>query len=301
MSEIDDNVVSWDDSVVPSQDTNKEKKQTSRSMKLNKRKIGVIGNNYLSDAMRSAFDSKLTEKKQVASSELSSLIEWKPNLVFVCQDIPFLKTDVLDDASFIDTIIKLAKTEAGICIKTSINIDIYNKIVAAVGEQYVETRIVYSPEVEEDALSILNSEFVMIGGSMSAVKSYNEILMSSTVLSMKEVLFDTISNIILTKLGLSGFKAVKQTFFNQFHQFIMDLGNTNPTTIRKMMLKHPMISDTTLTLPTFVRAQSDPETSFKQSISFGGEYSNTDVKLLVGMTDKLSVVDECVNLRNLKD
>lgn len=301
MSGNDENVVSWDDSVSPSQDTSKEKKQTSRSMQLNKRKIGVIGNNYLSDAMRSAFDSKLTEKKQVIPSELSSLIEWKPNLVFVCQDIPFLKTDVLDDASFIDTIIKLSKTEAGICIKTSINMDIYNKMVAAIGEQYVQNKMVYSPEVEENALSILNSEFVMIGGSVQAVKAYNDILMNSTVFSMKEVLFDTIPNIVLTKLGLSGFKAVKQTFFNQFHQFVMDLGNTNPTTIRKMMLKHPMISDTSLTLPIFVQAQSDPDISFKQSISFGGEYSNTDVKLLVGMTDKLSVVDECVNLRNLKD
>jgi len=292
MSDNDEKIISWDDVDQP-----KRKKQSQ-----NKFRIGILGQNYLAQSVRVSLDTKSIDYKHLDAHDIDALVDWQPALVFVCTDIPLLPNNSVDDAVFIDNILKLSKkTDSGICIKTTINHDTFNTLTAAVGNPFIQTKVVYSPEVSENMDDILNGEFVLLGGAAASVKSLKEIMMNVTSYSMKEIITDTIPNIIFTKLGLSGFKAVKQTYFNQLHQTILDIGGSNPTAVRRLMLRHPLLTDITLTIPTYIRASVDSEVSYKQAISYGGEYANSDVKLLVGMTDKLTVLDECVNIRNLKD
>jgi UDP-glucose 6-dehydrogenase len=264
--------------------------------------LGIIGDNYLADSIRAGLDSKTSEHKQVIYKDIESLFEWQPQVIFICLDVPFLKNGSSDDAEFVDTILRISKTtKSGICIKTSINIDTLNKLISAVGKEFMDNKVVYSPELYEDTESVLNSDFVFLGGSPNATAALRDVLYMHSFFQMKEVVMDTIHNVVFAKLGLSGYRAVKQTFFNQLHQTIVDVGGSNPTAVRRLMLKHPIMMDTSVTLPTFVKAQSDASASYKQTISYSGEYANSDVRLLSGMTDKLSVLDECINLRNLKD
>ena len=295
----DDNIVSWEE--IETNTPNKKKTKKSPPQPTT-RKIAIVGDNYLADCMRAGIDSKTAELNQVSVADLESLYDWQPQVTFICLDIPFLNNGSPDDAVFIDTMLRLSKsTTSGICIKTSINIDTMNKMTSALPKEYVETKVAYSPEISEDIESILNSEFVMIGGSKNCVSAIREILTVHSFFSMKEVVMDTMQNIAFAKLGLSGFKAVKQTYFNQLHQTIVDVGGSNPTAVRRLMMKHPMMTDAAVTLPTFVKAQTDANASYKQTISYGGEYTNSDVRLLSAMTDKLTVLDECINIRNLKD
>jgi hypothetical protein len=297
--EQDSNIVSWEE-LEPEKSKNQKIKKPTPTPSL--RKLGIVGDNYLADCMRAGLDSKTSECKQVMYDDLETLFQWKPQVVFVCLDIPFLKNGASDNAAFIDTILRISKsTSSGVCIKTSINIDTLNTLLSAVGKEYMDNKVVYSPELSENVESVLNSEFVMLGGSPKATAALREVLFMHSFFQMKEVVMDTIHNVVFAKLGLSGFKAVKQTYFNQLHQTIVDVGGSNPTAVRRLMMKHPIMTDASVTLPTFVKAQTDVSASYKQTISYGGEYANSDVKLLVGMTDKLSVLDECVNLRNLKD
>jgi len=296
--EQDDNIVSWEE-IEPNKSKNQKVKKSAVPTL---RKLGIIGDNYLADSIRAGLDSKTSEHKQVIYKDIESLFEWQPQVIFICLGVPFLKNGSSDDAEFVDTILRISKTtKSGICIKTSINIDTLNKLISAVGKEFMDNKVVYSPELYEDTESVLNSDFVFLGGSPNATAALRDVLYMHSFFQMKEVVMDTIHNVVFAKLGLSGYRAVKQTFFNQLHQTIVDVGGSNPTAVRRLMLKHPIMMDASVTLPTFVKAQSDASASYKQTISYSGEYANSDVRLLSGMTDKLSVLDECINLRNLKD
>jgi hypothetical protein len=74
----------------------------------------------------------------------------------------------------------------------------------------------------------------------------------------------------------------------------------SPSVIRKSAetLKDSVID----TIPTFIRAQSENgDITYKKARTYQGEYDNYDVGVFVGMTDKLPLLDECVNYRNIKE
>lgn len=265
-------------------------------------RIGIVGKNYLSQSVKVSADPKSCELLEIeGTKELDSLIEWRPNLVFICTDIPLLKNDSLDDAEFINTVSKISKqTEAGVCIKTSLNIETFERLVSAVGIDSVMNKLIYSPEIEETLEGVLNSETVLVGGYGKALESHVDVLTNLSTYLMKNVITGSFNTIIFTKLGLSGWKAVKQTYFNQLHNAIMDIGGANPSTVRRNILKSKG-KDDHLVLPVFFRSQSDDSVTLKQARAYGGEYLNSDVKMFVSMIDKLPLLEECINLRNLKD
>jgi len=278
-------------------------KEVAAAAAAGKLKIGIIGDNYLADATRASFDTKVTDVNHVTDGEsMSELIQWKPNVVFICTDIPLLKNDALDDAQFINNVLMVANhTVAGVCVKTTINNETIERLVSAVGLEWYANKLVYSPEVHETAEEVLNGRYILLGGSPSALEAHQEILRNNAYLSMKEIFTGSLETIAYAKLGLAGFKAVKQTFFNQFHNAILDMGGANPTHVRRIIESHPEFTNSLMSIPTFIRSTVSSEVSIKQSKSYGGEYANSDVKMLTSMTDRLTLLDECINLRNLKD
>lgn len=269
-----------------------------------KMRVGIIGDNHIADAFRISFDPKVTEVMHEKDSliDLDQLCAWKPNTVVVCTDIKFTKKgQILDDAEFINVIAKLAKqTEAGILIKTPINFDTVNRIIQATDNDFLNSKIVYSPEIGETVQEILENEYVLLGGASKATDAVTEILEKATLFSMKEVIVSNLGAVIFTKLGLSAYKAVKQTFFNQFNEVITSTSRVNPTEVRRNMLTFPAFHDNTLAIPSFIRAQVDDLLSPKQAKSFKGEYNNADVKMLLDMSDQISILDECINFKNIK-
>ena len=101
---------------------------------------------------------------------------------------------------------------------------------------------------------------------------------------------------VLIKLASCAYKAVKQTFFNQLHDVAQEYA-VSPTVVRKSV--ESIRDELADSIPTLVRARLD-DVTFKKAKSFGGEYGNYDVGVFVGMTDKMPLLDECVNYRNLK-
>ena len=301
-----DEVVSWDE-VSGDAGTNINsvsviRGEDSEAKQQGKLRGSVIGTNYLADATRISFDSKLNDVYTVDSEdELDSLIEYKPQVVFVCVDLPLLKNDTIDDAALIAMITRISKeTPAGVCLKTTINVETSDRIAAATGGDWFVKKFVYSPELGETVEDVLASDTLFIGAIPEVVEAHQKIMYSGTVLLPSRVITGTVNEVIFTKLGLVGFKAVKQTFFNQLHQAILDIEGANPSTVRQMLM-HTIENDNILMIPTFIRAQADSELTMKQARSFAGEFANTDAKMLSSMTDRLTVLEECINLRNLKD
>ena len=298
----EDQVVSWEEmqsSVPPGVTMEKSSPNEQGNAKL---RVGIVGNNHLADATRICFDSKLNDVYTVDShNEIDSLVEYKPQVVFVCVDLPLLKNDTIDDAALIAMISRLSKeTPAGVCLKTAINVETSDRIAAATGGEWFVKKFVYSPELGETVDDVLADDVLMVGGMPDVVEAHVKIMQSGTVLLPAKVLNGSVNEIIFAKLGAVGFKAVKQTFFNQLHQAILDIEGANPSVVRQLM-REMIEHDNVLMIPTFIRAQADSELTMKQVRSFAGEFANTEVKMLSSMTDRLTVLEECINLRNLKD
>lgn len=263
----------------------------------------VIGSNYIARAINASMDAKSTDIQMVDDLDgLDEMLAWRPNIVFVCTDIPLMKNDTLDDSNFINIVNKVAKgSQAGVCIKTTINVETIDRLISTVGQEWFVNKVVYSPELGETSESVLNNDLLFMGGHPDALDALSDIIRHTTHMSSAEVLTGTPHEVVFASLGIAGFKAVKQTFFNQFHQSVIDIEGANPMIVRRMMEKSPIMTDKSLMVPTFVRAMCEDEMLMKKARAYGGEYSNTAVKMMVGMTDRLTVLDECINLRNLKD
>tara|TARA_R110000868_G_scaffold94549_1_gene260806 strand:+ start:21709 stop:22692 length:984 start_codon:yes stop_codon:yes gene_type:complete len=280
-----------------------EERLAEEAARKGKLRVAIIGDNYLSDATRIMFDQKITDVYPVTSeSDVDLMIEFKPQVVFVCMDLPLMKNDTIDDSHLIKLIGRLAKeTPAGVCLKSTITVETSDRIAAAVGGEWFVNKFIYSPEVGETVEEVLAGKVLFVGAASEKVsEAHISIIQSGTCVLPSTTLVGTINEIIFTKLGLVGFKAVKQTFFNQLHQAILDVEGANPSVVRQQ-LASIMEQDNVLMIPTFIRSQADSDITMKKARSYGGEYANKDAKLLASMTDTLTVLEECINLRNLKD
>ena len=270
-----------------------------------KLRVGIVGDNLLGRASDVAFNTKATERLVVSGIEqLDELIGWKPTLAVICMDIPLRKNDSLDDSDFLNIVNTLIKRiDCGICIRSTLNIETIQRLIMSLGMEVFEAKVTYMPDVSDSTSlgDILAPKFSLVGGSEKAVGAFMQLIKHTTHLSTQDLAVGTIFEVAYAKLGISGFKAVKQTYFNQLHDTILDVKNANPTIVRRMMEQAPDLTDTSLMIPTFIRAGVDPDVTYKQARSFGGEYLNRDVRMLVGMTDKIPLVDECVNYKNLEE
>lgn len=271
----------------------------------NRLRVGIVGDNLLAYAADVAFNTKSTERKIVTSAaDVDELIAWRPTLAIICSEIPLLKNDTLDDADFLNTVNKLVKQlDCGICIRSTLNIETIERLIMSLGFEVFNAKVIYMPEVSDSQNlgDILAADFAMVGGGEKALPAFMDLVKHTTHLSAQTVVTGTVFEVAYAKLGLAGFKAVKQTFFNQMYDTILDVKNANPAIVRRLMEKAPELTDRSTMIPTFIRARVDETVSYKQARAYAGEFLNHDVRMLVGMTDKMPLLDECINFKNLKD
>lgn len=268
-------------------------------------RVGIVGDNLLGRSTEVAFNTKSTERMLVAGPmDVDELIAWRPGLAVICFDIPLLENDTLDDADFLNVVSKLVKqADSGICIRSTLNIETIERLMMALGPEVFNAKVTYMPEMSDlqSLNEILCAEYTMVGGSEKALGAFMRLIKHTTHFSSQTAVTGSIFEVAYAKLALAGFKAVKQSFFNQMYDTILDCKNANPAIVRRMVEKAPELTDRSVMVPTFIRAQSSDEVSYKQARSYAGEYLNHDVRMLVGMTDKLPILDGCVNYKNLKD
>ena len=267
-------------------------------------RIGIVGSNAIAKATHIAYDTKNVDRMMIDGiAELDSLIDWRPTIVFVCNDIPLLKNETLDDADFLNTVNKLVRgSGAGICIRNTINTETVERLIQALSWDIVNAKVIYNPVFEDtdNIGKLLTPEIEYLGGDEKAISAHVNILKHTTYFSAQQMSVGSIFDVVYAKLAVVGFKAVKQTFFNQLHDAILDCGGANPSIVRRMVEKSPDLVDRSVMVPTYVRSRASDEVSYKQARSYSGEFENADVKMFVGMTDKLPLLDECINYKNLK-
>jgi hypothetical protein len=232
--------------------------------------------------------------------DIDELINWQPSLTFICTELPIKSNGLQDDVDFITNIQKLEKqTAGGICVKCVLSPDTMGRAIMALQEQTLEMRFIYNPELVEsgDMVAILNNaDRHLVAGTPGAISAHMQFFNMTSLYTFNGVVQCGLMEGAILKMASTAYKAVRQTFFNQLRD-VADEYQVSPNVIRKSVenLKENLAES----VPTMIRAQMD-DVTYKKAKSFSGEYDNYDVSVFVGMTDKMPLLDECVNYRNLK-
>jgi hypothetical protein len=272
--------------------------------KQEKIKIGIIGSNTLTKYVQIQFDSPRFLFKVVDLTDnntIDDLTEWKPNLTFVCVDIPTKKNDLQDDAVLLDIVKKLqANTNGGICLKSTITPETLERVLGCMTRETYENRFIYNPELVDttNLEEMLNNTSDVIGGSEKAIEQHLAFSGIFSIATKDMAVRCSPFDACFIKLALSGYKAVAQTYFNQLADTCYEYEMTNYAIVKKTVDAYVQKAQPSLSTPTFIRAKIDKDISAKKAKAYGGEYLNEEVRVFAGMTDKLSLLDTCYNIRN---
>lgn len=269
-----------------------------RPEKTTKLKIAFFGNNPGVEAARLAFESD-----QILTSdfdELEEMIKWQPQVIYVAWENEFMKNGQPDDMPMMEFFQKISyECPAGICFKSPLTSETYRRLGEYCGLGWVDKKFVYMPDVADTVDEILRQDRIIVGGSENSTRALLDIIRTNSALSMREVLVEGVETVIAYKMAVSGFQAVKQTFFNQLFDFALEEMNVSPYALRRIVMDTPQVKDPLNTLPTRLRASTEDLTT-KQLRSLGGEYRNEDIRLFLSATDKMPILEDSVNLKNLK-
>lgn len=230
--------------------------------------VVVIGSdeNALAQSTYCAFNvPKGVETHLFSSDKIEEALNVAPNLVFWCEEIRVKKNDILDDADFLAAVQKFVRgTGSGICIRSTINIDVHDRLMMALTREGVDAKVVYMP----DALG----DVQLIGGAPETIEQQVRILETASWFRTKNMMYGTIAEVTYAYLAVSGYRLVEQRYFDDLHEAVMDMKGANPMVVNRLTtsaLGHG-------TTPTWV-------SNF--------EY---DGRIFTGATDKLSLIEHCL-------
>lgn len=269
-----------------------------RPEKTTKLKIAFFGSNPGIDAARIVYESDMITTSDF--DDLEEMIKWQPQVIYVAWENKFMKNGQPDDMPMMEFFQKISyECPAGICFKSPLTSETYRRLGEYCGLGWIDKKFVYMPDIADTVDEILRQDRLIVGGSENSTRALLDIIRNNSALSMREVLVEGVETVIAYKMAVSGFQAVKQTYFNQLFDFALEEMNVSPYALRRIVIDTPQVKDPLNTLPTRLRASTEDLTA-KQLRALSGEYRNEDIRMFLSATDKMPILEECVNLKNLK-
>lgn len=242
-------------------------------------KVAVIGgDDVLTTATASAFNvPKGVEVTTSGVDDIDDVVKSKPNVVFWCGQIAVKKNDTLDDADFIASIQKLIRVAgAGICIRSTINIETYERLMMALTRKVFDAKIVYMPDMSDsqNVQDVITSPLQVVGGSGKGLEQHMSVLRNTSWFNAKTLQTGSVAEVVYVRLGVSGYRMVRQKYFDELHEAVMDMKNANPMIVNRLVLSALGEGVT----PNFVT-----------------EAQEYDSRIFAGATDTLTLVENCLS------
>jgi hypothetical protein len=274
-----------EEEIVKSDGTESETvESTTKTKSTGPMKVVVIGseNCALANATFAAFHApRGVEVSRISSlDDIDKAVEIHPSLVVYCDPIDIKKNDTLDDSGIVSSLQKLISlTGSGICIRSTLNIETTERLIMALGKKVFDSKVVYMPLMNDtnNIGDILCTDCSYIGGDQKAVDSLAQILTHLTHISSQKVKTGSIFDIVYAKMALSGYLLVKQTYFDQLYDTILDLKNANPVIVRRIIEDNKALVDRSTLVPS--------------SIKGGLVY---DSRLLAGASEMIPLLETCL-------
>lgn len=261
--------------------------------------IGILGNNEIANSLEISLGHpyKYSPIEFTKYHDVDSAVsEQNKHIIYICTEILINDDFSVDDAAVVDACNKISQhTKSAIILKSTVPVETLNKILMNVHAD----RFVYSPEINtNDSIEqILNSKIEFIGGSTKSISDYKN-LMERHSLFDREIVTGSPFDIAVLKMVISTHKAVFQTYWNQIEDYCKDsIANFN--VVKKLFNKNR--DNFVETIPTYLKAKAEGKYTYKKAKSFRGEYHNKEVVMFSESTDKLPILDDCINKKNLKD
>lgn len=290
--------------VPPANEPSSESKEEEKRPNSGKLKIAIFGreDSAMVKAQRAIFNHPLNIVD--AYDDIDRLIQSEPQLSIVCAEFNLNVNDTQDDAVLIDAVKKIeSQTVGGILLKTVVTPETMSRIMNAIHEKTLNSRFAYAPDLcdSENIDEVLNQDTLIVGAAEGVYQAHIGIMNSNSNMFLKRMKGVSPLDASIIKLSICAYKAVKQTFFNQLYDYISDYELVNYNVIRNSV-EDNLEAKAIDSLPSFIKQLANDNTiSYKKAKSFKGEYDNKDIKAFVGATEKLTLLDECINYKNLKD
>lgn len=186
--------------------------------------VGIVGTNSTAKTLEYAFTKPYNEILVVddINKHVEDLIEWQPNIVFICTEVS-IDDEGLVEASELEANVSrlISGTEAGVVIKTSLSIDLVDRICG------VEPRAIYSPDVATQTDLIeekLAPALQIIGGAPNSTNSLQEIYYRFSTFNIQNFAHATPVEAAFIESSISSFSAIRSAFFNELFDVVSEFG-----------------------------------------------------------------------------
>ena len=202
-----------------------------------KLRMGIVGHGFVGQAVDYAFTHRDIEKFYVDpkhGTTIDDLLDWKPNVTFVCAPTPMAESGFIDASIVEDAVLKLLEhTEGGVVVKSTITPDIVDRLYSSVFEEDVK-RLTINPEFLTESANkeaFVMAKYHVIGGHPDAAQGLAQLYEVYSLCTATEFLFCSGSEAAFIKYGVNSYLATKVTFFNQLFDSIEKFGCNFPTIV----------------------------------------------------------------------
>lgn len=210
-------------------------------MNLGKLNIGIVGCGFVGKAVEYAFTNPHTDfyrADPIFGTDVDSLITHfrglkQSQVTFVCLPSPSHPSGRVDDATIIDTVVKLLiHTAGGVILKSTVPPSTIKAILEAIPKQdgayqQMVARFVYNPEFLQEAdpyRGMVEPEFVLIGGTPDGIQAVREIYADYSSVRCDNWFMSNPFEAALIKYAINAYLATQVTFFNELYNIVDGVG-----------------------------------------------------------------------------
>ena len=192
---------------------------------LNIMKIGIIGYGFVGKALAAALsdDVKLLKIDPKLNTDISDLIDFKPNVTFICVPTP-MNEDFSQDISILQDVIKKLNSlnlKSLIVIKSTV---LPNYIIEI--EKHI-AEFIYNPEFLREKHAnqdFIESKLIVFGENNTSAKKLEEIYRDHSKCICTDYIYTDAIAASLIKYSINSFLATKVTFFNELNSLFNQSG-----------------------------------------------------------------------------
>lgn len=255
-------------------------------------RMGIVGHGFVGEAVDYAFEHKQVKKFLVDpkyDTTVDDLIEWNPQMVFICAPTPMSKNGFVDASIVEDAALKLLEhTRALVIIKSTITPDIIDRLYNSLFKEDLH-RLMYNPEFLTEANAkrdFVTAPFHVLGcipGAQDRVIEFYS-LFSNCMSCDFAVMTPTEASYV--KYAINSYLAMKVTFFNQLHDSVNRHG-ANWKSVVRAIANDSRIGPSHTTVPGFDGKQG-----------YGGACFPKDTVAFTKFDKDLTLIAECIKINN---
>jgi len=258
-------------------------------------KLAIVGHGFVGRAVEFGFRHPAIKMMLIDpkyGNHIDDLVDFQPNLTFICVPTPMKENGKVDATIAEDAILKvLHHTSGGVALKSTVTPDIIERILNSIStedKKYLN-RFVYNPEflTEKNAYDqFVNQPFMILGGEAGACKALENLYYDFSNVTCDKFITMSAIEASIAKYTINSFLALKVTFFNQIADACSDFGVFYNSVMRGV-LADPRIGISHTKVP-----------GYDGKPGFGGACLPKDTKAFTLSTDSLTLLEEAIKINN---